>query len=158
MRRAILGRALSLLVPVLWLAIGLPAPALAESDSLALEEIVVTARKREESLQEVGMALSALSGGVEVIHPETFALVAGFNRVHVKWTAGTGTGEFLLSLNGSAAAGLSDLANSTARVDFVRDGAGDFRVMEMELIEPSMYLRMDPDAPESFARAIDAWF
>ncbi len=60
MRRAILGRALSLLVPVIWLGIGMPGPALAESDSLALEEIVVTARKREESMQEVGMALSAL--------------------------------------------------------------------------------------------------
>ena len=30
----------------------------AEADSLVLEEIVVTARKREESLQEVGMSLT----------------------------------------------------------------------------------------------------
>lgn len=45
-----------------------------------------------------------------------------------------------------------------ARVDFVRDERGGFRVMEMELIEPSMYLRMDDAAPMRFAKAIDAWF
>jgi len=44
------------------------------------------------------------------------------------------------------------------RIDFVRDAAGDFAVMEFELIEPSLYLRMDPGAPERFARAIDAWY
>lgn len=45
-----------------------------------------------------------------------------------------------------------------ARIDFVRDERDDFRVMEMELIEPSLYLRMHPDAPLRFARAIDEWF
>jgi len=45
-----------------------------------------------------------------------------------------------------------------ARIDFVRDERRDFRVMEMELIEPSLYLRMHPDAPLRFARAIDEWF
>ena len=45
-----------------------------------------------------------------------------------------------------------------ARIDFVRNAARDFEVMELELIEPSLYLRMDPAAPEGFARAIDAWF
>jgi glutathione synthase/RimK-type ligase-like ATP-grasp enzyme len=45
-----------------------------------------------------------------------------------------------------------------ARIDFVRDERNDFRVMEMELIEPSLYLRMHPDAPLRFARAIDEWF
>lgn len=45
-----------------------------------------------------------------------------------------------------------------ARIDFVRDDRNDFRVMEMELIEPSLYLRMHPDAPLRFARAIDEWF
>ena len=42
-----------------------------------------------------------------------------------------------------------------ARVDFVR--ANDDRgywLMELELIEPSLYLRMDPGAPERFARAL----
>ncbi len=45
-----------------------------------------------------------------------------------------------------------------ARLDFVRDDRGDFAVMELELIEPSMYLRMDPEAPARFARAINDWF
>lgn len=44
------------------------------------------------------------------------------------------------------------------RIDFVRNAAGDFDVMELELIEPSMYLRTDPSAPERFAQAIDDWF
>jgi len=42
-----------------------------------------------------------------------------------------------------------------ARIDFVRDDKEDFLVMELELIEPSMYLRTDPDAPMRFARAIN---
>lgn len=45
-----------------------------------------------------------------------------------------------------------------ARVDFVRDDRGDFVVMELELIEPSMYLRTDTGAPGRFARAIDSRF
>lgn len=45
-----------------------------------------------------------------------------------------------------------------ARIDLVRNAAGDFAVMELELIEPSLYLRMDPEAPRCFARAIDHWF
>jgi glutathione synthase/RimK-type ligase-like ATP-grasp enzyme len=44
-----------------------------------------------------------------------------------------------------------------ARIDFVRDDKDEFLVMELELIEPSMYLRMDPLAPERFAMAIDKW-
>ena len=43
-----------------------------------------------------------------------------------------------------------------ARVDLVRADDGDgFFVMELELIEPSMYLRMDPHAPRRFAEAFD---
>lgn len=45
-----------------------------------------------------------------------------------------------------------------ARIDFVRDDQDDFRVMEMELIEPSLYLRMHPEAPIRFAQALDDWF
>ena len=42
-----------------------------------------------------------------------------------------------------------------ARADFVRanDRSG-YWLMELELIEPSLYLRMDPGAPERFARAL----
>ena len=41
-----------------------------------------------------------------------------------------------------------------ARADFVRGNGGEHLLMELELIEPSLYLRMDADAPERFARAI----
>jgi len=44
-----------------------------------------------------------------------------------------------------------------ARIDFIRDAADDFLVMELELIEPSLYLRMDPQAPGRFAASIDQW-
>ena len=42
-----------------------------------------------------------------------------------------------------------------ARVDFVRLADGRYGLMELELIEPSLYLRMDDQAPERFARALD---
>ena len=45
-----------------------------------------------------------------------------------------------------------------ARIDFVRDSDGDFALMEQELIEPSLYLRMHPEAPGRFARAIEKRF
>jgi len=45
-----------------------------------------------------------------------------------------------------------------ARADFVRNEQQDFLVMELELIEPSMYLRTDSGAPMRFAQAIDKRF
>jgi len=42
-----------------------------------------------------------------------------------------------------------------ARVDLVRDAAGSFALMELELIEPALYLRMDAGSPTRFAAAID---
>ena len=44
-----------------------------------------------------------------------------------------------------------------ARVDFVRTANGEFAVVELELIEPSMYLRQADRAPDLFAAAIDRW-
>lgn len=44
-----------------------------------------------------------------------------------------------------------------ARADFVRGPGGRFLVMELELIEPSMYLRMDAAAPRRFAEAFDSY-
>jgi len=44
-----------------------------------------------------------------------------------------------------------------ARIDFVRTEAGEFAVVELELIEPSMYLREADHAPQMFAEAIDKW-
>ena len=43
-----------------------------------------------------------------------------------------------------------------ARVDFVRH-QGRFVLMELELVEPSLYLRMDAGAPERFAAAFERW-
>ena len=40
-----------------------------------------------------------------------------------------------------------------ARIDFVKGPDGHFLLMELELIEPSMYLRMDTEAPWRFAEA-----
>lgn len=42
------------------------------------------------------------------------------------------------------------------RWDYVRGPDGRFLIMEMEIIEPSLYLRMDPGAPARFAAAIDS--
>jgi hypothetical protein len=42
-----------------------------------------------------------------------------------------------------------------SRVDLVRDASGDLCLMELELIEPALYLRMDTLAPSRFAAAID---
>ena len=45
-----------------------------------------------------------------------------------------------------------------ARVDLVRGTTGAYQLMELELIEPALYLRMDKSAPEKFARAMDCWW
>lgn len=42
-----------------------------------------------------------------------------------------------------------------ARVDFVHDNERGYLLMELELIEPSLYLRTCAGAPEKFARAFD---
>ena len=44
------------------------------------------------------------------------------------------------------------------RVDLVRDDNDEYRLMELELIEPSLYLRTDAGSAGRFARAFDATF
>jgi hypothetical protein len=44
------------------------------------------------------------------------------------------------------------------RADFVRGAADHFLLMELELIEPSLYLRTDAGAADRFARAFDERF
>ena len=56
---------------------------------------------------------------------------------------------------GDRVIGLVEPTPMYARADFVRGDDGRFLVMELELIEPSMYLRMDPGAPRRFAEAFD---
>lgn len=41
-----------------------------------------------------------------------------------------------------------------ARVDMLRDGEGHFRLMELELIEPSLFLRFAPDNGAAFPKAL----
>lgn len=41
------------------------------------------------------------------------------------------------------------------RVDLVRTKDDDFALMELELIEPSLYLQIDEEAPNRFAKAFD---
>ncbi len=61
----------------------------------------------------------------------------------------------LRRLAGSALADLSP-APVYARADYVRGNDGGFWLMELELIEPSLYFRLDPESPRRFARALDA--
>lgn len=42
-----------------------------------------------------------------------------------------------------------------ARVDVVRIGDNHFALMELELIEPSLYFNMDEKSPDRFARAFN---
>ncbi len=42
-----------------------------------------------------------------------------------------------------------------ARVDLVRDAGDEFAIMEVELIEPALYFRMDAPAAERFAEAVN---
>jgi hypothetical protein len=44
-----------------------------------------------------------------------------------------------------------------ARVDLVRLDDGTLALMELELIEPSLYFRTHPDAPAHFADAVERW-
>ena len=43
-----------------------------------------------------------------------------------------------------------------ARVDLIRDGAGELAIIELELIEPSLWLQHAPDKGASFASAVRA--
>lgn len=44
-----------------------------------------------------------------------------------------------------------------SRIDLVRSGQNSFLLMELELIEPSLYFNMDPESPERFAAVFDRW-
>lgn len=43
------------------------------------------------------------------------------------------------------------------RIDSVRTEDDAFALMELELIEPSLYFNMDPESPQLFARIFDRW-
>ena len=43
------------------------------------------------------------------------------------------------------------------RADYVRTAEDSFALMELELIEPSLYFNMDPESPKRFAKVFDKW-
>ncbi len=43
-------------------------------------------------------------------------------------------------------------------VDLVRGTTGTYQLMELELIKPEFYFRVDESAPAKFARALDRWW
>ena len=57
------------------------------------------------------------------------------------------------ALGAAASAGGGGETPVYARVDMVRDAAGVLRLMELELIEPDLYLDLAPEAGERMARA-----
>jgi hypothetical protein len=63
--------------------------------------------------------------------------------------------ETLLRQRSDAVIAALDAAPLYARADFVRTANNDFAIMELELIEPSLYFRMDAAAPARFAAALD---
>ncbi len=65
--------------------------------------------------------------------------------------------EQLLTNAGHRALGALPEVPLYARADFVRDDQGRFCLMELELIEPALYFRMDPNAAANFAQAVDDW-
>lgn len=62
-----------------------------------------------------------------------------------------------LERTGNAVMALVEPQPLYARVDFVRGPDDRLLLMELELIEPSLYLRMEAGAPARFAEAFDAW-
>lgn len=44
-----------------------------------------------------------------------------------------------------------------SRMDYVRTEQNSFALMELELIEPSLYFNMDPQSPQRFAQVFDEW-
>lgn len=50
-----------------------------------------------------------------------------------------------------------DPAPLYSRIDYVRTSSNTFALMELELIEPSLYFNMDPDSPKRFAKVFDEW-
>lgn len=44
-----------------------------------------------------------------------------------------------------------------SRMDYVRTNNNSFALMEIELIEPSLYFNMDPSSPKRFAGVLDEW-
>lgn len=71
------------------------------------------------------LVLQARDGGSLFESPSTFALLSGVNDVLLTWSAGSFSGEFTVSVNGSTPMGLTGLDNPADRIDSVRWGLID---------------------------------
>jgi len=84
--------------------------------------------------------------------PGDFRVQEEHGGIIESWTAdadATGTA-------GAILAALDELPLQ-ARTDLVRLGDGSLALMELELIEPALYLRMHAGAPGNFADALEKW-
>jgi hypothetical protein len=50
-------------------------------------------------------------------------LPAGYNKIEINWSAGSGTGQFQVALNDGSFGGLTGLSNSGAQIDHIKWGA-----------------------------------
>jgi hypothetical protein len=62
-------------------------------------------------------------GGLATVSP--LPLASGWNEIGIDWSAGSGDGHFLVSINGSAPFGVTGLSNPLSRLDEIRWGAVD---------------------------------
>lgn len=53
-----------------------------------------------------------------------------------------------------AALAAAPAAATYARVDMIRDDSGDLKIMELELVEPALFLHLAPDRGAAFTRSI----
>lgn len=102
--------------------------------------------------------LSVLVFGGEPAYAVRKRPAEGDFRVQVQWGGAYTAIELSEELRGTAQVVLVALPEPAgyARVDLVRDGEGRLRLMELELIEPDLYLPLAPDGGAAFARSVVA--
>ena len=129
---------LSLVMPMVGVSIlATSAPVLAES---VIEEVIVTAQKREESVQDVGIAITAFSGEqMEALHLTNGTDVANFTPgVHISGNNGGATQQF--TIRGSTQNDFADIAEgpNAVYVDEAYQATGQsqlFANFDMERVE-----------------------
>ena len=87
--------------------------------------------KRNQAMAENRLTLAAREDDgtlVETPGGEEVMLPAGYNLIEIDWSAGAGTGQVLVSLNGTPFGGLMNLDNALARIDRVSWGVIDGEV------------------------------
>ena len=108
------------------------APAIAEEASLSIEEIIVTARKREESAQEVPVAMTALSAELRDSTVRNLRDVNGYspNVVIRENTRANGTEITIRGVTASVSAEKSHDSPIAVSIDGVFMGTNSGRMVE----------------------------